>query len=75
MDTTVQNDLVDNTHERMPPKLGKGEADRVATRDGRQGSNGYGLGVRVLDFHENSMANSLRRGKVWVKPATRTMSR
>lgn len=44
MDATVQNDLVDNTHGRMPPKLGKGEADRVATRDDGQGSNGYDLG-------------------------------
>ena len=63
MHATVQNDLVENARAGMPPKLGKGEADRVATRDGGQDSNGYDLGVRVLDFHENSMANSLIRGK------------
>jgi len=47
----------------------------VGGQGGGGGSNDNDLGVRVLDFHENSMVNSLRRGKVWVKPATRTMSR
>ena len=30
---------------------------------GGGGSNCNDMGVRVLDFHENSMANSLIRGK------------